>query len=158
MDGTDAEILALVQADGRMTNAEIARQIGMAPSATLDRIRKLEANGVIQGFQARIDPLSLGLAVTAFIFVDAEETSSEWSVAGKLADIPEVQEVHYIAGDDCYLVKARVTDTEMLGQLVRERIGTIDGVTSTRTSIVMTTIKETSVLPLSGQSEEDDSG
>ena len=158
MDGIDTDILTLIQDDGRISNAEIARRVGMAPSATLDRIRKLEASGVITGYQALIDPQSLGLAVTAFMFVVADETSSDWAVAEHLASIPEVQEVHYIAGEDCYLIKVRAADTEALGHLVRDQIGAIEGVTSTRTSIVMTTIKETSVLPLNGQSEEDDSG
>lgn len=158
MDGIDTEILTLIQDDGRMTNAEIARRVGMAPSATLDRIRKLETQGVIQGYQALIDPQALGLAVTAFVFVVADETSADWTVAETLAEITEVQEVHYIAGDDGYLVKVRAADTEALAHLVRDQISAIEGVTSTRTSIVMTTIKETSVLPLDGQSEEDDSG
>ena len=158
MDGIDTDILTLIQDDGRISNAEIARRVGMAPSATLDRIRKLEASGVITGYQALIDPQSLGLAVTAFMFVVADETSSDWAVAEHLASIPEVQEVHYIAGEDCYLIKVRAADTEALGHLVRDQIGAIEGVTSTRTSIVMTTIKETSVLPLDGQNEEDDSG
>lgn len=158
MDGIDTEILTLMQEDGRITNAEIARRVGMVPSATLDRIRKLESAGIIQGYQVMIDPQALGLMVTAFIFVDADESSTDWSVAEKLAEIAEVQEVHYIAGEDCYLTKVRATDTEALGHLVRDQIGAIEGVTSTRTSIVMTTIKETSVLPLDGQSEEEDSG
>ena len=158
MDGIDIDILTLIQNDGRISNAEIARRVGMAPSATLDRIRKLEASGVITGYRALIDANSLGLTVTAFIFVDADETSADWSVAEHLASIPEVQEVHYIAGEDCYLTKVRAADTEALGHLVRDQIGAIEGVTSTRTSIVMTTIKETSVLPLNGQSEEEDSG
>jgi Lrp/AsnC family transcriptional regulator, leucine-responsive regulatory protein len=158
MDGIDTDILTLIQDDGRISNAEIARRVGMAPSATLDRIRKLEANGVITGYQAMIDPQALGLTVTAFIFVVADESSSDWTVADHLAAIPDVQEVHYIAGEDCYLTKVRAADTEALGHLVRDQIGAIEGVTSTRTSIVMTTIKETSVLPLNGQSEEDDSG
>ena len=158
IDAVDTEILTLMQQDGRISNAEIARRVGMVPSATLDRIRKLESAGVIQGYQALIDPQSLGLAVTAFIFVVADETSTDWNVAERLAEIPEVLEVHYIAGEDCYLTKVRAADTEALGHLVRDQIGAIEGVTSTRTSIVMTTIKETSVLPLNGQSEEDDSG
>jgi Lrp/AsnC family transcriptional regulator, leucine-responsive regulatory protein len=158
MDGIDAEILTLMQHDGRISNAEIARRVGMAPSATLDRIRKLEAAGVIQGYQAQIDPQALGLTVMAFVFVDADETSTDWTVAEQLAAIPDVQEVYYIAGEDCYLTKVRAADTEALGHLVRDQIGAIAGVTSTRTSIVMTTIKETSVLPVEGQSEEDDSG
>jgi Lrp/AsnC family leucine-responsive transcriptional regulator len=120
----------------------------MAPSAILERIRKLERRGAIRGYEAHLDPTTIGLGLTAFAFVTALEPVSEMESGAALAEIPEVQEVHYIAGEDCYLVKIRVADSEALGRLIREKIGRIPGMHRTRTTIVLTSLKETSRLPL----------
>ena len=85
----------------------------------------------------------------AFVAVRSSEGPSDDSVATTLAGYPEVLEVHHVAGDDCYLVKVRARDPEHLGTLLRARIGRIPGVRSTRTTIVLETVKETSRLPLS---------
>lgn len=147
-DDRDATILSILQSDGRTSNAEIARRLGMAPSAILERIRKLERRGVIAGYEARLEPQAVGLGLTAFAFVTAIEPVSEMDSGAALTRIPELQEVHYIAGEDCYLVKIRVADSEALGKLIREKIGTIPGMHRTRSTIVLTTLKETSTLPL----------
>jgi Lrp/AsnC family leucine-responsive transcriptional regulator len=148
IDSIDREILKILQQNGRLSNAEIARQIGMAPSAILERIRKLEARGVIQGYEARIDPEALGLNLLAYIFVRSNDIGGELRTGDLLSQIEEVQEVHHIAGEDCFLVKVRVRDARTLGRLLRERIGAGGGVTSTRTTIVLETLHETTRLPL----------
>ena len=148
LDDTDREIVALLQSDARMANAEIARRLDMAPSAIFDRIRKLEERGVIAGYEARVNARVVGLGLTAFIFVRGEDGVSDPKTGTLLARIPEVQEVHHVAGEDCYLVKVRVADTEALGALLRERIGAIKAVRSTRTTIALGTIKETYQLPI----------
>jgi Lrp/AsnC family leucine-responsive transcriptional regulator len=84
----------------------------------------------------------------AFVAVRSDERESGCSTGDRLAEIPEVQEVHHIAGDDCYLVKVRTADTEALGVLLRETISAIPSVRSTRTTIVLNTLKETAKLPL----------
>jgi Lrp/AsnC family leucine-responsive transcriptional regulator len=120
----------------------------MAPSAILERLKKLETRGVIQGYEAKIAPKSLGLGLLAFVFVRADDRIGEPTTGAKLAEIPEVLEVHHIAGEDCFLVKVRVADTEALGRLLREGFGAIPTIRSTRTTIVMSTVKETAQLPL----------
>jgi Lrp/AsnC family leucine-responsive transcriptional regulator len=155
IDTTDLQILERLQANGRTTQADIAKAIGLAPSGVLERIRKLEARGVIQGYTAVIDPRSLDLRMLAFVAVRSDEVASEDSVARALAEIPEVLEVHHVAGEDCYLVKVRARDAEHLGQLLRTRIGRIAGVRSTRTTIVLDTVKEASRLPIPRASEAD---
>ena len=147
-DERHRRILSILQSNGRTPNAEIARQLGMAPSAILERIRKLESRGAIQAYEARLDPQALGLGLTAFAFVTALEPLSEMSAGDALAKLPEVQEVHYIAGEDCYLVKVRVRDSDELGRLIREKFGAIPGMHRTRTTLVLTTLKETARLPL----------
>jgi len=153
LDATDARILALLQENARISNADIAREIEMAPSAVLERIRRLEARGVIQGYEAKLDPQVLGFGLTAFILVRTEERVGSGSIGQALAKIPEVQEVHHVAGEDCYLVKVRVADTNQLGALLRERFGRLKSVRNTRTTIVLSTVKDSQRLPLDHAAE-----
>jgi Lrp/AsnC family leucine-responsive transcriptional regulator len=150
IDETDREILKILQQNARIPNAEIARQVGMAPSAILERIRKLESRGVIQGYEARLNPEALGLGLLAYVAVRSTDMSSELRTGQLLAAVDGVQEVHHIAGEDCFLIKVRARDARTLGQLLRERIGATGGVVFTRTTIVLETLHETSLLPLDG--------
>jgi Lrp/AsnC family leucine-responsive transcriptional regulator len=148
IDETDHRILTLLQDDARLPNAEIARRLGMAASAIHERIKKLEARGLIQGYEARLDPGPLGRKLLAFVFVRSDELPGQAVTGDALAAVPEVLEVHHIAGEDCYLAKVRCADTDELGRLLRERFGTIPSVRSTRTTIVLGTLKESGKLPL----------
>lgn len=148
LDSTDLTILGLLQDNARISNADIARRLDMAPSAILDRIRKLEQRGVIQGYLTRIAPAAVGLGLTAFILVRTEERIGTGAIGQSLAKIPEVLEVHHVAGEDCYLAKVRVRDTEDLSRLLRERFGRLKGVRNTRSTIVLSTVKEVQALPL----------
>lgn len=147
IDDIDRQILNILQQNARTPNAEIARQVGMAPSAVLERIRKLETRGVIRGYEARIDPEALGLSLLAFVFVRADDTVGE-RTGEALAEIPEVQEVHHIAGEDCYLAKVRVRDAKTLGRLLRERFAGSGTIRSTRTTVVLETLRESAQVPV----------
>ncbi|MEK7348229.1 MAG: Lrp/AsnC family transcriptional regulator [Candidatus Eisenbacteria bacterium] len=153
LDSSDRTILALLQENARTPNSEIARRVGLAPSAVLERIRKLERTGVIQGYEPRIDPRALDAGLLAFIFVHAEERIGGLEAGRAIACLPEVQEVHQVAGEDCYLVKVRVAGTEALGALLRDGIGTIKSIRSTRTTIVLSTVKEHAPLPTGAEFE-----
>jgi Lrp/AsnC family leucine-responsive transcriptional regulator len=148
LDDTDRQIVAFLQRDARMANAEIARRLGMAPSAIFDRIRKLEERHIIDGYEARVNAKAVGLGLTAFIFVRGEDTAGDAKIGTLLGKIPEAQEVHHVAGEDCFLMKVRVADTDALGTLLRERIGIIKNVRSTRTTIALGTLKESYRLPI----------
>jgi len=148
MDEIDLKILKILQADARTSNVEIARCIGLTPSATLERVRKLQESGVVAGFFGRVDPKAVGLGLLAFVFVRTDDTDDPASIAAHLAEIPEALEVHNVAGEDCYVVKLRAADPEDLGRLLGEKLRKVPGVRSTRTTIVMHTFKETSALPL----------
>ncbi|MFN3682642.1 MAG: Lrp/AsnC family transcriptional regulator [Fimbriimonadaceae bacterium] len=148
IDAIDAKILKIIRTEGRISNAEVARQIGMAPSAVLERLRKLEARGIITGYEAKMNPESLGLGLLAFIRVRADEPVHSMGVGEALAAFPEVLEVHYVAGEDGYLVKVRTKDANELGAFLRDKVGSIPGITSTMSTIVLTTVKETSALPV----------
>jgi Lrp/AsnC family leucine-responsive transcriptional regulator len=148
IDETDATILELVQENARISQADIARVVGLAPSAVLERVRKLETRGVIRGYTALLDPHALEQSMLAFVAVRSAEAPGDESVARALAQCPEVLELHHVAGDDCYLLKVRARDAEHVGRLLRHRFGRIPGVVSTRTTIVLETVKETPRLPL----------
>jgi len=146
IDEIDSTLLRTLQTDARTSNVELARLVGMAPSAVLERVRKLEERGLLAGFVARLNPKALQAGLLAFVFVRAEERIGDQETAHQLALLPEVQEVHHIAGEDCYLVKLRVADTDALSVLLREKFAAISTIRSTRTTIVLQTAKETSAI------------
>jgi len=148
IDEIDASILDLLQENARISQADIARVVGLAPSAVLERIRKLESRGIIRGYSALVDPHAVEQSMLAFVAVKSEEALGDDSVAHALAQCPEVLELHHVAGEDCYLLKVRARDAEHIGQLLRHRFGRIPGVRSTRTTIVLETVKETPRLPV----------
>ncbi|NIP80309.1 MAG: AsnC family transcriptional regulator [Gemmatimonadetes bacterium] len=145
-DDIDLRILQLLQHDARIANAAIARDVGLAPSAVFQRIKKLEDEGVIQGYHARIDPAALDQGLLAFVTVQTGEGARAKETAEMLAAVPEVLEVHRVVGDDCFFLKVRVKDTGALGALLDEKIQTLPPVASTRTTIVLSTAKDEDVL------------
>jgi len=142
LDKTDLHILRLMQDNARISNADLARELGMAPSGVLERVKKLEQKGVILQSTIRINPDALQQKMLAFIFMKAADGPGCNDTAKQLAKIPEVQEVHHIAGDDCYLVKVRTYDSSTLMHLMRNSFGKIPNLLSTRTTIVLETVKE----------------
>jgi Lrp/AsnC family leucine-responsive transcriptional regulator len=148
IDDTSLKILKILQEKARIPNVEVARQVGMAPSAVLERIRKLEKQQIIMGYEVRLNPKFFNKGLVAFITVKLEKHADEIAVGEKLSRRPKIQEVHYVAGEDAFLVKLRGADTEEIGRLIRETIKTIDGVRLTETSIVMSTYKETAQFPI----------
>ncbi len=148
MNNIDLKILDLLQENARISNAEISRRLDMAPSAVLERIRKLEAKDVITGYEVKINPKLLNYGLVAFIFVREIEGKGAWNMGEELSKIPEVLEVHYVAGEDCLLVKVRTKDTDHLEQLLTKDFAAINSLQSTRTTIVLSTIKESMKIPI----------
>lgn len=142
LDKTDLHILRLMQENARISNADLARELGMAPSGVLERVKKLEQKNVIQQYTTRLNPIALQQKMLAFIFMKAADGPGCNDTARELARIPEVQEVHHIAGDDCYLVKVRTYDSASLMHLMRSSFSKIPNLLSTRTTIVLETVKE----------------
>ncbi len=146
IDSTDVKILSILQEKARIPNAEIARQVGMAPSAVLERIRKLEQQGLVTGYEVRLDPTRLGLGMTVFIQVRFDATLGDPGPA--LAALPQALEVHLVAGIDGYLVKLRVADPAQLAVVLQEQVQPLAGVRDTQTHIALNCLKETFRLPL----------
>lgn len=152
LDHIDYQILRIMQNNARTNNADIARELGMAPSAILERVKKLEQKEVILQYNAKINPTALDQNLLSFISIKTSDIIGEQGVAYLLAEIPEVQEVHDIAGDDGYLIKVRTNDAAGLVDLMRNTLGKIEGIISTRTTIVLATIKEEQKLVIPNQS------
>ncbi|MFP4110523.1 MAG: Lrp/AsnC family transcriptional regulator [Desulfonatronovibrio sp.] len=147
IDAKDKKILKMLQDNCRVSNAEMARQLSMAPSAVLERVRKLEKKGIVKGYELRLDPKSLGLSLTVITMVKTEEDVGSTRVGQDLSRIPDIQEVYFIAGEYSYMVKARVADTEALTCLL-QKMGAVPGIRDTRTTFVLDTIKESAGFDL----------
>jgi Lrp/AsnC family transcriptional regulator, leucine-responsive regulatory protein len=142
IDEIDATLLEILQYNARTTQAELAKAVDLAPSAVMERLRKLEGKGIIRDYVALIDPHVVDRGLLAFVAVRSTDHGPDMPSAVELSRIPEVLEVHHVAGDDCYLLKVRARDAEHLGQILRQQISATPSVTSTRTTIVLETVKE----------------
>ncbi len=148
IDAISLKILKILQEKARIPNVEVARQVGMAPSAVLERIRKLEKQGFIDGYEVRLNPKRFAKSLVAFVTVKLKKLDEQIKVGETLSGIPEFQEVHYVAGEDAFLVKIRAADPEALSRLIRDKIASIGAVQSTRTAIALSTYKETARIPI----------
>ncbi|WP_431214449.1 Lrp/AsnC family transcriptional regulator [Puia sp. P3] len=142
LDNIDMRILRLMQENARISNVELARELEMAPSAMLERVKKLEQKKVILRYNAQVNASLIGQRLLAFIFIKTTDGFGSPVTGPALAKIPEVQEVHNIAGDDCYLVKVRTADSAALMSLMRNEFAQIPTIHSTKTTIVLETVKE----------------
>lgn len=150
LDEVDRHILRALQANARTSNADIARELDMAPSAILERIRKLEQRGIIAGYEARLAPKALGLGLTAFVFARFSAAGGGAETDRALAAIPELSEIHHVAGEDCLLIKLRVRDTDDLSRVLGQ-IKQQPELLQTRTTIVLSTAKESATLALEAE-------
>ena len=141
LDRVDRAILELLRADGRMSLAAVAKEVGLSGPAVHDRVRKLESKGVIRGYSAVLDPEALGLPHAAFVMVmlsEGNEFAADDPIVARICEEPDVLEFHRIAGEDCYLLKVRTETNRDLERLLR-RIRSIRGVARTRTTVVLST-------------------
>jgi len=148
LDEISLKILKILQKKARIPNVEVARQVDMAPSAVLERIRKLENRGFIDGYEVRLNPQKFKRNLVAFITVFTSPQEDVNTVGAQLSSIPEVQEVHYIAGEDGFIVKVRIADMAELGKLLSEKILNLSTVRKTHTATAMATFKETARIPI----------
>ncbi|MCF6247683.1 MAG: Lrp/AsnC family transcriptional regulator [Desulfobacula sp.] len=148
MDNTDLEILKILQKKARIPNVEVARTIGMAPSAVLERIKKLESRGIIQGYEVRLNPDMFKCAMVVFIRIKVTSPIHLPQTGELLSDIEQVQEVHHLAGEDCLMAKLRVADNTELESILRTKIATIKQVKETKTHIAISSFKESAKIML----------
>ncbi|KAF1693617.1 Lrp/AsnC family transcriptional regulator [Pseudoxanthomonas koreensis] len=151
-DRTDLRLLALLQRDGRASNADLAAQVNLSPSACLRRIQRLEASGVVAGYAARLDPQALGLGLQAFVRVQLEKHGApgiERFIAN-VQDWDEVVACHALTGDMDYLLHVYVRDLEHFSRFLLDRLLNASGVADVNSSFVLRTVKASGGLPLPG--------
>ncbi len=142
IDGQDRKILSLLLRAATMPKAQISRTIGIAASAISERVKRLEEERIIRSYEARLDARELGYTSLAYVFITERKPTYGVKTGELLSHVTGVEEVHKIAGDDCFLVKIRARDTEELGEILDSEINPIETVVGTRTTIVLQTIKE----------------
>ncbi len=150
LDEVDVQILALLQEDGRTTNADLAKSVGLSPPSVLQRVRTLEKAGLIRGYHALLDYERLGLKITAMteitLSLHQEQPIERFRKA--ISGIPEVMECYHVSGDYDFLLKIVVKDIRSYEQLVRERLSKIKGIQQIRTSFVLAITKHTTQIPI----------
>lgn len=150
LDRIDRKILAALQGDGRITNLELADKVGLSPTATAERVKRLTRDGYILGYTARLDPVRLQRGLLVFVEIKLDRMNPEVfsTFAAAIARAPEVLECHLIAGGFDYLVKARVKDMEAYRTFLSDVLMALPGVRETHTYPVMEEVKHTTALPL----------
>ena len=140
LSATDLDIIDILQREGRTTYADIGSRVGISATAAHERIKKLEARGVVMGYQAAIDPAKVGAGITAFVFV-SQKAGPRGQLEELFADLPWVQECHHVAGEETLLLKVRAESMPALEHLVWD-IRALDSVERTRTVVVLATVFE----------------
>ena len=140
IDEVDRKILRLLQDNARISNAKIARHVNLAPSAVLKRIRRLEDEKVIMGYETRINRHKVGLGMSSFVLISTGEKPGTLEIGKKIAALPEVQDVHFTAGDFYYFAKVKTRDASDHNEFVK-KLGEI-GVRDCRTTLILNTLKE----------------
>ena len=150
LDEVDIQLLSLLQSDGRITNADLAKAVNLSPPSVLQRVRALEKAGLIRGYHALLDHERLGLKITAMVMITLalHQDMAIERFRRAVLDIPEILECHHVSGDFDFLLKVVVRDMRGYEAFVREKLSRIKGVGQIRTSFVLGTPKSTSEIPL----------
>ena len=150
LDALDRAILQALQEDGRLTNVDLARRVGLSASPCLRRVKSLEERGYIQGYAASLDPARLGRALQVVVMVRLSDQRQETLAAFEEAvvGIEDVLRCSLIAGDADYLLTVQVRDLDSYHALYTERLGELPGVASLRSLVTMKAVKDTRALPV----------
>lgn len=154
LDDVDFKAIHYLMSQGRITWSELAGILELSAPATADRVRRLEERNVIKGYAALVDPQTIHCGLTAFVSITLEKSKHRNTFLKKIESLPEIQECHHVTGDDDYLLKVRCRDTADLERLVGEDLKGLAGIAKTRTTIVLSTAKETPILPINSSGKE----
>ena len=150
LDRTDLAILALLQRYGRLTNAELAERVKLSASACLRRVQRLEADAVISGYSARVEPKAVGLGLQAFVRVQlsSHDAATVQAFTERLRGWDDVVACHALTGDMDYLLHVIVEDLEHFSRFLLDHLLNDTGVADVNTSFVLRTVKQEQSLPL----------
>lgn len=159
-DKTDLKILSILQQDGRITNLQLSNEIGLSPGPTLERVKRLEKNGLIKSYHAVLDTAMLGYGIQTYMLVTLNKKGpgTIYNFQEEIQLIKEVVECHHLTGTSDYLLKIVARDISSYEKLVMERIAGIEGIGNLQTMVVLSTLKQTSSLPLEIAGEEAEHG
>ncbi len=150
LDNIDRRLLGELQAEGRITNVELAHRVGLTAPPCLRRVRALEEEGVIRGYHAELDPGKLGFSITVFAMVSlksqAESALREFEVA--MRDLPEVREVHMLNGEIDFILKIVSKDLQAFQEFLTSKLTPAPNVDSVKTSLTIRTSKQEPGVPL----------
>jgi Lrp/AsnC family leucine-responsive transcriptional regulator len=150
MDEIDHDILRHLQQNGRMSNLELAKAIGLSPTPTLRRVRRLESSGAISGYRAVVDPAAIKRSFQVLVWVDLVQGTREIIEAFEqaLLDIPDVVEAQRLFGEPDYLLRVAVRDSDAYERLYTNRLAALPGVSKARSQIGMKVIRQGPTLPI----------
>lgn len=150
LDHTDKKILTILQGDGRITNARLAQRVGLSPPAVLERVRRLEASGVINTYVAILDreKAGFGLQTIVMVCLSHHQVSSLQHVKERLTTMDEVLECHQLTGEVDFLLKVAVKDMNAYTDFVNNKLSGIPGIQNVKTSFILETLKNTTALKL----------
>lgn len=150
LDKTDHKILRLLQANGRMAMTELAEKVGLSTTPCTERVRRLERDGVIAGYYARLNPQALGAALLVFVEIKLSSKSGDIFDAFRreVQKIPEILDCHLVSGEFDYLIKARIPDMSQYRKLLGDILLKLPAANESKSYVVMEEIKETLHLPL----------
>lgn len=148
VDKLDCQILTALTYNGRVRWSALAEQLGVSAPAIADRVRRLERGGAIAGYTAQLNAEQLGIELTAFITVTLEHPRYRQKFIGYVQANDSIQSCHHIVGEGDYLLKVRCRRTADLEQLLSEEIKALPGISQTRTTISLSTVKDKATLPI----------
>lgn len=146
IDQSDRKLLDLIQTDCRRSYADLAKQCGLSPSTVHDRLKRLQARGVIKAQIAILDPSALGLDICAFVQITLSHPTRVPGFLKAIVQLPEVQECHHVTGDFDYLLKIRATNALALEKTITEKIKIIKGVSRSHTAIALSSAKDSPAI------------
>ena len=153
LDRKDRQILAVLQAEGRISNVALARKVNLTPTPCLERVRRLERDGYILGYAARLNPRMLDAGLLVFVEISLLRNSPDAfrDFRREASRLTGILECHLVSGNFDYLIKARVKDMDEYRKLLGEKILALPGVSDSRSYVVMEEVKETTALQLAGK-------
>jgi DNA-binding Lrp family transcriptional regulator len=150
LDSTDKLILQILQEEGRLSNAELARRVNLSPPATHSRLRRLEEGGYIRQYAALLDREKAGFDMLCFVHISLQlhQPAQVEAVRVAIREMPEVLECHHVTGEYDYLLKVVIHNRKDLERFVLERLTPVPGVARIHTSLVLSEVKATTALPV----------
>jgi len=150
IDRTDKKILEILQKNAKITNAKLSQEIGLSPAPTLERVRKLEARGIISGYHAKLNMSKVGLGVSTFVMVSLKGHNKKNidSFLDRIKDVENIVECHHITGSGDFILRIVAEDIESYQELMLDKVSEIEVTDSLQSMVILSTFKDNKVIPV----------